>query len=207
MARKSINFNVSEDTFNQIKTIFPDAVGTDDNLRQLIQAYLYREQHKDDVPATQQLAALREQLAQSETRITDLEQQLQAATAQADDLRQQLATEQSQTTTQAETIANLEETNNHLQHREVTWEQIRTTLKPFPVALLEQTAQHLSERYKRTIDPMSILVDMFLRYTIERNAEWFYPFVLRDADILAIAHQLNENITTIAQVRKIILRP
>lgn len=207
MARKSINFNVSEDTFNQIKTIFPDAVGTDDNLRQLIQAYLYREQHKDDAPAEQQLAALREQLCQSETRIADLEQQLQAATAQADNLNQQLATEQEHIATQAETIARLEETNNHLQHQEVTWEQIRTTLKPFPVALLEQTAQRLSERYKRAIDPMSILVDMFLRYTIERNAEWFYPFVLRDADILAIAHQLNENITTVAQVRKIILRP
>lgn len=207
MARKSINFNVSEDTFNQIKAIFPDAVGTDDNLRQLIQAYLYHEQHKDDAPAEQQLAALREQLAQSETCIANLEQQLQAATTQADDLRQQLATAQDQTATQAETIAHLEEANNHLQHREATWEQIRATLKPFPVALLEQTAQHLSERYKRDIDPMSILVDMFLRYTIERNAEWFYPFVLRDADILATAHQLNENITTIAQVRKIILRP
>ena len=52
---------------------------------------------------------------------------------------------------------------------------------------------------------MSILADMFLRYTIERNAEWFYPFVLREHDIVQIAHQFNEKITSINQIKKAIL--
>ena len=68
--------------------------------------------------------------------------------------------------------------------------------------MLEETAARLTERYKRDITPLQILVDMFLRYTIDRNAEWFYPFVLRDKDIVAIAHQLNENVVSIQQIRK-----
>lgn len=71
--------------------------------------------------------------------------------------------------------------------------------------MLEETAARLSERYKRDITPLQILIDMFLRYTIDRNAEWFYPFVLRDKDIVGIAREINGNVVSIQQIRKSLL--
>ena len=34
--RKSVNFNVSLETYEKVKEIFPEAIGTEDNLLQLI---------------------------------------------------------------------------------------------------------------------------------------------------------------------------
>ena len=47
MARKSVNFNVSEETYNRIHEIFPGVLGTDENLQLLIQAYDYWCENKD----------------------------------------------------------------------------------------------------------------------------------------------------------------
>ena len=67
MARKSVNFNVSEDTYNQVKSIFPDVVGTEDNLKQLLSAYQFWCEHKDDDPnaAAEKVKQLQEKLDES----------------------------------------------------------------------------------------------------------------------------------------------
>ena len=84
----------------------------------------------------------------------------------------------------------------------VNWESIRPTLNPLVVELLEHTASRLSDRYKRTVEPMQILIDMFTRYTLERWNEWFYPFVIRDYEIIKIAKQINPELTTISRIEK-----
>lgn len=43
-------------------------------------------------------------------------------------------------------------------------------------ALLEETCRRLAA------SPADVLLDMFIRYTVEQRAEWFYPFVIREAD-------------------------
>lgn len=82
------------------------------------------------------------------------------------------------------------------------WAKIRTTIKPFAVSLIELTAIKLSAKYGREVQPMQILVDMFMRYTIERYNQWFYPFQLNDTEILAAAQAINPEISSIRQIKK-----
>ena len=89
-----------------------------------------------------------------------------------------------------------------LDNQQIHWEKIRATLQPFAVALLEKTVIKLSKLYNRDVQPMEILVDMFVRYTVERWNQWFYPFQLTDAEILSIAREINPEITSISQIKK-----
>lgn len=214
MARKSVNFNITEETYSRLRTYFPEgqALGTDDNMLQLLDALAFYQAHKDDKPASisdEELQALRERLQkaeqdfeQSNAQVIDLDRRLQASMLEQEQHATAANTLQEQNLQLARTVSEHEQTIKALQSIQPTWEHVRSILQPFPVALLEETAARLTERYKRDITPLQILVDMFLRYTIDRNAEWFYPFVLRDKDIVAIAHQLNENVVSIQQIRK-----
>lgn len=74
-------------------------------------------------------------------------------------------------------------------------------MKPFPARLLALTAERLSQKYKREVTPIQVLGDMFLRYTIEKWSEWFYPWVLTEADILNEAQKINPNITSVKQLK------
>lgn len=218
MARKSVNFNITEETYSRLRTYFPEgqALGTDDNMLQLLDALAFYQAHKDDKPASisdEELQALRERLQkaeqdfeQSNAQVIDLDRRLQASMLEQEQHSTAANTLQEQNLQLARTVSDQEQTIKALQSMQPTWEQMRCILQPFPVALLEETAARLTERYKRDITPLQILVDMFLRYTIDRNAEWFYPFVLRDKDIVAIAHELNENVVSIQQIRKSLQR-
>lgn len=217
MARKSVNFNVSEETYNKIKQIFPDVVGTEDNLKQLMQGYEYHQQHKDDPQSTVELEELRLKVEYLTTQITNKDDELNAMSEQVRDLNNNNALKESELQEQIYTLKeqNLsltsmvnerEATIADLGKRQPTWAQIRVTLQPFTVALIEETARRLSEKYGRTIAPMSILTDMFLRYTIERWNEWFYKFCLNDREILAIAQEINPDIKSIDQVKKAVCK-
>lgn len=79
-------------------------------------------------------------------------------------------------------------------------------MKPFPARLLALTAERLSQKYNREVTPIQVLGDMFLRYTIEKWSEWFYPWVISEDEIVAIAHEINPEITNIKQVKQIITK-
>lgn len=79
-------------------------------------------------------------------------------------------------------------------------------MKPFPARLLALTAERLSQKYKREITPIQVLGDMFLRYTIEKWSEWFYPWVLSEEEILEEAKKINPQITSIKQIKQIIIK-
>ena len=121
-------------------------------------------------------------------------------------LLEQIRTLEEQNMSLASVIKERDTTIAELQEKHPTWAQIRVTLQPFTVALIEETARRLSEKYGRTIAPMSILTDMFLRYTIERWNEWFYKFCLNDREILAIAQEINPDIKSINQVKKAVCK-
>ena len=88
------------------------------------------------------------------------------------------------------------------QLEKMDWNQVRTTIKPFAVSLIELTAVKLSVKYGRAVEPMEILVDMFMRYTIERWNQWFYPFQLDDSEIVQAAQAINPEINSISQIKK-----
>ena len=216
--RKSINFNVSQETYDQVKELFPDVVGTEDNLKQLLLAYRFHIEHKNDsVDINLQLEEVRSdlndkvaELQRAEARGQALQQQLNELGNKTNEetasLQEQIRTLEEQNMSLASVISERDTTIAELQEKHPTWAQIRLTLQPFTVALIEETARRLSEKYGRTIAPMSILTDMFLRYTIERWNEWFYKFCLNDREILAIAQEINPDIKSIDQVKKAVCK-
>ena len=216
--RKSINFNVSQETYDQVKELFPDVVGTEDNLKQLLSAYRFHIEHKNDsVDINLQLEEVRSdlndkvaELQRAEAHAQALQQQLNELGNKTNEetasLQEQIRTLEEQNMSLASVISERDTTIAELQEKHPTWAQIRVTLQPFTVALIEETARRLSEKYGRTIAPMSILTDMFLRYTIERWNEWFYKFCLNDREILAIAQEINPDIKSIDQVKKAVCK-
>lgn len=216
--RKSINFNVSQETYDQVKELFPDVVGTEDNLKQLLSAYRFHIEHKNDsVDINLQLEEVRSdlndkvaELQRAEAHSQALQQQLNELGNKTNEetasLQEQIRTLEEQNMSLASVIKERDTTIAELQEKHPTWAQIRVTLQPFTVALIEETARRLSEKYGRIIAPMSILTDMFLRYTIERWNEWFYKFCLNDREILAIAQEINPDIKSIDQVKKAVCK-
>ena len=216
--RKSINFNVSQETYDQVKELFPDVVGTEDNLKQLLSAYRFHIEHKNDsVDINLQLEEVRSdlndkvaELQRAEAHGQALQQQLNELGNKTNEetasLQEQIRTLEEQNMSLASVISERDTTIAELQEKHPTWAQIRVTLQPFTVALIEETTRRLSEKYGRTIAPMSILTDMFLRYTIERWNEWFYKFCLNDREILAIAQEINPDIKSIDQVKKAVCK-
>ena len=212
--RKSVNFNVSLEAYDKVKEIFPEVIGTEDNLLQLVTAYKFWTEHKDDVITDNSgvITDLQKQLQGSEdarrvlaTEVENLQQKLKEAQSQNIDsdieMQEVLAAKKSVEDERDEYKSRLDAALSAAGELP-SWDVIAQTLEPFPVALLERTTSRLSEYYGRKITPMQVLVDMFIRYTIERNAEWFYPFMLKDVDIVAIAQEINPDVTTIRQIKK-----
>lgn len=77
-------------------------------------------------------------------------------------------------------------------------------LNPLTAELLKITSEKLSNKKNENITPIRIVEDMFLRYTIEKNNQWFYKWVVTDAEILKIANNLNPAIKSIDQLKKIL---
>lgn len=206
--RKSVNFNVSLEAYEKVKEIFPEVIGTEDNLLQLVTAYKFWCEHKDDVPGADsaEIEKLRADLRQAESErdqkqaeIDRLKQEAENGDSEQDKELEKLESENRQLKEDKE---KLEKDLQDAQEGLPTWDAIKQTIEPFPVALLESTASILSEYYGREITPMQVMVDMFIRYTIERNAEWFYPFVLKDKNIVTIAREFNPDVTSIDQIKK-----
>lgn len=218
--RKSVNFNVSQETYDKVKEIFPEVIGTEDNLLLLVNAYKFWEQHKNDAPGAdaaayeQKIADLvqhhGEILAEKDSEIARLQGEINnllTASEQATLEAGEQDKEYQSLSQRLQDALNEREQMSELIQRltadgEMKWENIRKSLQPFVVRMLEETAKRLSVAYNREIAPMDVLTDMFLRYTIQRNAEWFYPFVLRDADILKIAQEINPDVKSINQIKK-----
>ena len=51
------------------------------------------------------------------------------------------------------------------------------------------------------VTPQMILGDMFNRYTIERWNLWFYKWVLNDNELIEIAQEVDERITSIRMMK------
>lgn len=79
-------------------------------------------------------------------------------------------------------------------------------MKEFPAQLLILTAERLSAKYRRAINPIDILQDMFLRYTIERWNKWFYDWVLTDDEIVKESQKINPAITSIKQLKNFVIK-
>lgn len=79
-------------------------------------------------------------------------------------------------------------------------------LSPFAQAMAEAICRIHNENSDNQWHPEMLLEDMLLRYNIERRARWFYPFVLTDSAIVALAHDINPQVQNIDQLKAWIFR-
>ncbi len=184
--------------------LFP-VPNSQDNFRILLDAYdrlqEFAEKQQEWQKVEQELAETKQKLAESEQNFAELQQkfaegqQNNAETLQsnAEDLQRIAELEQELAETQqslAESEQNLAELQQTLAEREQNAVAQRANNSAMQIdapdwvmALLEQTAEKLSAEYGREITATNILLDMFIRYTVERWNNWFYPFVLDDREI------------------------
>ncbi len=184
--------------------LFP-VPNSQDNFRILLDAYdrlqEFAEKQQEWIKAQQELAETKQKLAESEQNFAELQQkfaegqQNNAETLQsnAEDLQRIAELEQELAETQ-QTLAETEQSLAEVQQRLAECEQNAVAQRANDSALflepqdwvrnlLDSTAEKLSAKYGHPVTPQMILLDMFLRYTIEQWNMWFYPFVLSDKEI------------------------
>lgn len=226
LTRKPLTFNVSQPMYERVTALFPNPTitGKPDCSEATLTAILDAYEHPSEAPTD--LLNRIHQAEQANELLQKENAELQAKYAELNALHTKLSDDlnsANQTQTESENtitylnnqkallqgenselkdkITSLENTIQALSQEEISWDKIKTTLKPFTVALLEETAKRLSQKQDRQIEPMQILTDMFLRYTIQRWNEWFYKFCLSDRDIVAIAQSVNPHIKNISQIK------
>lgn len=200
MARKTVSFVAEEATYNQLKEIFPEAVGRPENLKLLVDAFLNPKQNVEEVVENTINSNLIGSIAAIyQCEPSEISNYIQLDKNEIEVLKAQKTELLSDVNYLKETIRDL---NNSID-TPVNWEQIRKTINPLPLILLELTAERLSEKLLKTVTPMQILVDMFLRYTVERQSNWFYPFVLNDREILSLAREINPEIVSIDNLKSL----
>lgn len=200
MARKTVSFVADEATYNQLKEIFPEAVGRPENLKLLVDALLNSKQDVEEVVEN----TFNSNLIGSISAIYQCDPSEISNYIQLD--QNEIYVLKNQKKELLSEIELLKQANTEQKDRinePVKWEQIRKIINPLPLLLLELTAERLSEKLNKQITPMQILVDMFLRYTVERQSNWFYPFVLNDREILSLAREINPEIVSIDNLKSL----
>ncbi len=175
--KKTISFVATEDVYNRVKALFPDSIGREENLIKLLDAV-----ENSSIPVDTTLVdELQAKLKDNEVSILNLIENNQKSNVL-------LAEAQTQIETLEKEIESLKSNNDNFKMA-VLEDKTKNYLVPKSKvidSLMELTVERLTEKLKQEITPAHIFTDMFLRYTIEKKARWFYPFVISDAEIKEI---------------------
>lgn len=199
MAKTTIGFYVSQEVADRTKEMFPEG-RTEGVLTTLLDLYESAGENKNNSD-NEQYREIVESICNTYTiepqEIIDFINAKNEAILEAERVNAELKDENRRFGTENGLLKTKCE-----QLEKIDWIQVRTTIKPFAVSLIELTAVKLSVKYGRAVEPMEILVDMFMRYTIERWNQWFYPFQLDDSEIVQAAQAINPEINSISQIKK-----
>lgn len=208
MAKFSISFSVNEDVYTRCKQMFPSG-RNQDVLIELLDAY---EKQAHEVTHSALVNALSEMYKCSEN---ELENVCKSFINEKNELENRISELENERIQLENNGIRLEDERKSLENKvfqmenerissenEDIWLKMKRVITPFSGYLLENTAKKLSSKYGKEVTPLQILIDMFMRYTIERWSQWFYPFVLSDKEILEIAQQINPEIKNIGEIKK-----
>ena len=183
MSRKTATFSMSEETYDRLKTHFPENTGSEANIIALLDALESEHADNEELKALRAIKSDHSRLAAEHTelqhaaqlqherdnaRIAELEEQLLAYEAQIDNLEKR-APEVREVAVEVERQLQADE---HILHIPA---QIYN--------LMQLTITRLNQKYNTNDTISDLLSKMFLRYTVERLTQWFYPWVLTDNDI------------------------
>ena len=183
MSRKTVTFSMSEETHDRLKQHFPQFTGSETKIIAMLDAL---ETEHADSEELAQLRAIKSDHSRLAAEHTELQQaaqlQHERTAARIAELEEQLSAYQAQ-------IQTLE--NREPEVREVSVEVERPLAADEHVMhipaqiynMMRVTVERLNDEYKTNDTIADLLQKMFLRYTVERLTQWFYPWVLRDRDI------------------------
>lgn len=183
MSRKTATFSMSEETYDRLKTHFPENTGSEANIIALLDALESEHTDSEELKALRAIKSDHSRLAAEHTELQQAAQlQHERTTARIAELEEQLSAYQAQ-------IQTLE--NREPEVREVSVEVERPLAADEHVMhipaqiynMMRVTVERLNDEYKTNDTIADLLQKMFLRYTVERLTQWFYPWVLRDRDI------------------------
>lgn len=183
MSRKTATFSMSEETYDRLKTHFPENTGSEANIIALLDALESEHADSEELKALRAIKSDHSRLAAEHTELQQAAQlQHERTTARIAELEEQLSAYQAQ-------IQTLE--NREPEVREVSVEVERPLAADEHVMhipaqiynMMRVTVERLNDEYKTNDTIADLLQKMFLRYTVERLTQWFYPWVLRDRDI------------------------
>lgn len=183
MSRKTATFSMSEETYDRLKAHFPENTGSEANIIALLDALESEHADSEELKALraiksdhsrlaaehielQQAAQL--QLERNETHIAELKSELEA-------LQAKIAEYEGREPEVREVEVEVERplaADEHVMHIPA---QIYN--------LMRLTVERLNNKYNTNDNIDDLLTKMFLRYTVERLTQWFYPWVLTDKDI------------------------
>ncbi len=173
----------------------------EDNIRKLLDAY---ERQQELESACQELAKGQQELANDRQELEKAQHELKTACQELAKGQQELETACQELAKQQQELANDRQTLAENQQKpceilqklgvqEVDDYTIVLQPSSWIADLLYLTADKLSKKYNKEVTPQMILLDMFLRYTIEQWNMWFYPFVLTEREIEEISgHKMKE---------------
>ena len=183
MSRKTATFSMSEETYDRLKAHFPENTGSEANIIALLDALESEHADSEELKALRAIKSDHSRLAAEHTELQQAAQlQHERTAARIAELEEQLSAYQAQ-------IQTLE--NREPEVREVSVEVERPLAADEHVMhipaqiynLMRLTVERLNNKYNTNDNIDDLLTKMFLRYTVERLTQWFYPWVLTDKDI------------------------
>lgn len=183
MSRKTATFSMSEETYDRLKAHFPENTGSEANIIALLDALESEHADSEELKTLRAIKSDHSRLAAEHTELQQAAQlQHERTAARIAELEEQLSAYQAQ-------IQTLE--NREPEVREVSVEVERPLAADEHVMhipaliynLMQLTITRLNQRYNTNDTISDLLSKMFLRYTVERFTQWFYPWVLTDSDI------------------------
>ena len=183
MSRKTATFSMSEETYDRLKAHFPENTGSEANIIAMLDALESEHADSEELKALRAIKSDHSRLAAEHTELQQAAQlQHERNTARIAELEEQLSAYQAQ-------IQTLE--NREPEVREVEVEVERPLAADEHVMhipaqiynMMRVTVERLNDEYKTNDTIADLLQKMFLRYTVERLTQWFYPWVLTDKDI------------------------
>lgn len=183
MSRKTATFSMSEETYDRLKTHFPENTGSETNIIALLDALESEQADSEELKALRAIKSDHSRLAAEHTELQQAAQlQHERTTARIAELEEQLSAYQAQIQALESRQPEVREVAVEVE-RQLQADEHILRIPALIYNLMQLTITRLNQRYNTNDTISDLLSKMFLRYTVERFTQWFYPWVLTDSDI------------------------
>lgn len=183
MSRKTATFSMSEETYDRLKTHFPENTGSEANIITLLDALESEYADNEELKALRAIKSDHSRLAAEHTELQQAAQlQHERTAARIAELEEQLSAYQAQIQALESRQPEVREVAVEVE-RQLQADEHILRIPALIYNLMQLTITRLNQRYNTNDTISDLLSKMFLRYTVERFTQWFYPWVLTDSDI------------------------